>query len=109
MWRREKSSRWFLWLAFLTVGAFLSIFSGTFVSTQEGANQGCGVDGFPLSWPLCEGDLIKPVDDILAQAKMVHRWFVGFVWVSLMAVSYVAHRESRGGGSGLFFSYFWVI
>lgn len=104
----EESRRWFLWLAFLTVGAFLSIFSGTFVSTQEGANQGCGVDGFPLSWPLCEGDLIKPVDDILAQAKMVHRWFVGFVWVSLMAVSYVAHRESRGGGSGLFFSYFWV-
>ena len=39
---------------------------------------------------------------------MVHRWFVGFVWVSLMAASYVAHRESKGGGSGLFFSYFWV-
>ena len=39
---------------------------------------------------------------------MIHRWFVGVIWVSLMAASYVAHRESREGGSGLIFSWIWA-
>ena len=104
----ETSKKWLTWISLLSLGAFLSIFSGTFVSTQEGANQACGVSGFPDSWPLCEGELIKPIDDFLAQAKMVHRWFVGVVLTSFIVASYSALKESKDGRGGSLVSWIWA-
>ena len=91
------SRKWGIWISCLTLGAFLSIFSGTFVSTTSGANTGCGVDGLPDSWPLCGGKIVDSVEDLVAQSQIIHRWFVGVIWISLMAASYFLWKESEEG------------
>tara|TARA_B100000029_G_C17533986_1_gene944214 strand:+ start:499 stop:1530 length:1032 start_codon:yes stop_codon:yes gene_type:complete len=100
------SRKWGIWVSWLTIGAFLSIFSGTFVSTTPGANTGCGVDGLPNSWPLCGGNLVDSIDDLVAQSQMIHRWFVGTVWVALVAASYWFWKDS--GEVGALRSWVWL-
>ena len=82
------SKKWEVGVGLLALGAFVSIFSGTFVSTTPGANFGCGVDGLPDSWPLCNGKIIDSVEDIVAQSQIIHRWFVGLMLIALIFASY---------------------
>ena len=89
------SSRWRNRVTWLSIGAFISIFSGTFVSTTPGANLGCGVDGMPDSWPLCGGALVDPVEDIVLQSQMIHRWIVGVMMIALIYASYLIWNESK--------------
>ena len=89
------SSRWRNRVTWLSIGAFISIFSGTFVSTTPGANLGCGVDGMPDSWPLCGGALVDPVEDIVLQSQMIHRWIVGVMLIALIYASYLIWNEYK--------------
>ncbi len=91
------SRKWSIVVSCLTVGVFLSIFSGTFVSTTPGANTGCGIDGIPNSWPLCDRKVVDNIDNLVAQSQMVHRWFVGIIWVSLVASSYMVWDDAGDG------------
>ena len=90
------SKKWKVRVGLLSVGAFVSIFSGTFVSTTPGANFGCGVDGLPDSWPLCGGKIVDSVDDVVAQSQIIHRWFVGLMLIALISASYSISNEQSG-------------
>ncbi len=89
------SRRWRRRVAWLSIGAFISIFSGTFVSTTPGANMGCGVDGMPDSWPLCEGALVNSVEDIVLQSQIIHRWLVGVMLIAMGSASYLIWKDSE--------------
>ena len=90
------SKKWKVRVGLLSIGAFVSIFSGTFVSTTPGANFGCGVDGLPDSWPLCNGKIIDSVEDVVAQSQIIHRWFVGLMLIALIFASYsISNEQSR--------------
>jgi len=90
------SRRWRRRVAWLSIGAFVSIFSGTFVSTAPGANLGCGVNGVPNSWPLCGGGLVSSVEDIVLQSQMIHRWLVAVMLIAMVASSYFIWKEENG-------------
>ena len=90
------SKKWKVRVGLLSIGAFVSIFSGTFVSTTPGANFGCGVDGLPDSWPLCNGKIIDSVEDVVAQSQIIHRWFVGLMLIALIFASYSISNEQTG-------------
>ncbi len=102
------SAKWRLRILLLSLGAFISIFSGTFVSTTPGANSGCGVSGFPDSWPLCHGEFVQPIDDLVAQSKMIHRWIVGIVWTSLIVASYFAWKDWKDCPGEIIFPWIWA-
>ena len=87
------SKKWKVRVGLLSLGAFVSIFSGTFVSTTPGANFGCGVDGLPDSWPLCNGKIVDSIEDIVAQSQIIHRWFVGLMLIALIFASYSISNE----------------
>ena len=87
------SKKWNVRVGLLSIGAFVSIFSGTFVSTTPGANFGCGVDGLPDSWPLCNGKIVDSVEDVVAQSQIIHRWFVGLMLIALIFASYSISNE----------------
>ena len=90
------SKKWKVRVGLLSLGAFFSIFSGTFVSTTPGANFGCGVDGLPDSWPLCDGKIVDSVEDVVAQSQIIHRWFVGLMLIALISASYSISNEQSG-------------
>ena len=90
------SKKWEVRVGLLSLGAFVSIFSGTFVSTTPGANFGCGVDGLPDSWPLCNGKIVDSVEDVVAQSQIIHRWFVGLMLIALIFASYSISNERSG-------------
>ena len=90
------SKKWKFRVGLLSLGAFVSIFSGTFVSTTPGANFGCGVDGLPDSWPLCNGKIVDSIEDIVAQSQIIHRWFVGLMLIALIFASYSISNEQTG-------------
>ena len=90
------SKKWKVRVGLLSLGAFVSIFSGTFVSTTPGANFGCGVDGLPDSWPLCNGKIVDSIEDIVAQSQIIHRWFVGLMLIALIFASYTISNEQTG-------------
>jgi len=90
------SKKWKVRVGLLSLGAFVSIFSGTFVSTTPGANFGCGVDGLPDSWPLCNGKIVDSVEDVVAQSQIIHRWFVGLMLIALIFASYSISNEQSG-------------
>ena len=90
------SKKWKVRVGLLSLGAFVSIFSGTFVSTTPGANFGCGVDGLPDSWPLCNGKIVDSVEDVVAQSQIIHRWFVGLMLIALISASYSISNENSG-------------
>ena len=87
------SKKWKVRVGLLSLGAFVSIFSGTFVSTTPGANFGCGVDSLPDSWPLCNGKIVDSVEDVVAQSQIIHRWFVGLMLIALIFASYSISNE----------------
>ena len=90
------SKKWKVRVGLLSLGAFFSIFSGTFVSTTPGANFGCGVNGLPDSWPLCDGKIVDSVEDVVAQSQIIHRWFVGLMLIALISASYsISNEQSR--------------
>lgn len=90
------SRKWKVRVGLLSLGAFVSIFSGTFVSTTPGANFGCGVDGLPDSWPLCDGKIVDSVEDVVSQSQIIHRWFVGLMLIALIFASYSISNEQSG-------------
>ena len=90
------SKKWKVRVGLLSIGAFVSIFSGTFVSTTPGANFGCGVDGLPDSWPLCNGKIVDSIEDFVAQSQIIHRWFVGLMLIALIFASYSISNEQTG-------------
>ena len=90
------SKKWKVRVGLLSLGAFVSIFSGTFVSTTPGANFGCGVDGLPGSWPLCNGKIVDSIEDVVAQSQIIHRWFVGLMLIALIFASYSMSNEQSG-------------
>jgi len=102
------SSRWRNRVAWLSIGAFISIFSGTFVSTTPGANLGCGVDGMPDSWPLCGGNLVDSVEDIVFQSQMIHRWLVGVMLIAMSSASYLIWKESEEDAGHTLRNWIWA-
>lgn len=94
------ASKWKGRLAWLSMGTFVTLFSGTFVSTTPGANFGCGVRGLTDSWPLCNGSLVDTVEDVIAQSQLIHRWLVVMVEVALLAASYLVWKEVSEDGEG---------
>lgn len=102
------SRKWRDRVTWLSIGAFVSIFSGTFVSTTPGANFGCGVDGFPESWPLCEGKLVRSMDDLFTYSQIIHRWLVGVMLVALGSASYIIWKESEDSSNYTLRNWIWV-
>ena len=87
--------KWKNRVALLSLGTFIALFIGVFVSTTPGANQGCGVLGFPNSWPLCNSSLIERVTDYEAQSQIIHRLVVSVVGLILIFTCYIIWKESR--------------
>ncbi len=77
----ERTSRR---LTIATFGSLAVLLVGAFVSTTEGANEACGVSGFPNSWPLCSGTLGLVIQDVIIQSQAIHRWLVITVFLILI-------------------------
>ena len=71
-------------LSIATLGSLAVLLVGTFVSTTDGANEACGVAGFPNSWPLCYGTLGILIQDVIIQSQAIHRWLVVIVFFTLI-------------------------
>ena len=89
------AKKWKNRVALLSFGTFIALFVGVFVSTTPGANQGCGVLGFPNSWPLCNSSLLEHVTDFEAQSQIIHRFVVSIVGLILIFTSYIIWKESK--------------
>ena len=94
------AKRWTNRIALLSFGTFLTLFLGVFVSTTPGANQGCGVSGFPESWTLCNYSIYEKVVDFEAQSQILHRLLVSIVGVILIFTCYIIWKENKEGEYG---------
>jgi cytochrome c oxidase assembly protein subunit 15 len=94
------ANSWHKRIAWLSLATLLTLFTGVFVATTPGANQACGVGGFPNTWPLCNGELFSKITDIFAQSQLIHRLLVGIVGLALIAASIMIRRESDDGQCG---------
>ena len=94
------AKRWTNRIALLSFGTFLTLFLGVFVSTTPGANQGCGVSGFPESWPLCNNSIYEKVVDFEAQSQILHRLLVSVVGTILIFTCYIIWKENKEGEYG---------
>lgn len=103
----QISRKWKSRVIWLSFGAFISIFSGTFVSTTPGANSGCGVNGIPDSWPLCGGVLVDPIEDIVLQSQIIHRWLVGIMMVAMISCSYLIWKDSENYSNIVLRNWIW--
>ena len=103
------AKRWTKRIAILSFGTFLTLFLGVFVSTTPGANQGCGVSGFPGSWPLCNDSIYQKVVDFEAQSQIIHRFLVSIVGAVLIITCYIIWKENKEGEYGtLLCKWIWV-
>ena len=94
------AKRWTNRITLLSFGTFLTLFLGVFVSTTPGANQGCGVSGFPESWPLCNNSIYEKVVDFEAQSQILHRFLVSIVGTILIFTCYIIWKENKEGEYG---------
>ena len=94
------AKRWTKRIAILSFGTFLTLFLGVFVSTTPGANQGCGISGFPGSWPLCNDSIYQKVVDFEAQSQIIHRFLVSIVGAILIITCYIIWKENNEGEYG---------
>ncbi len=103
------AKRWTKRIAILSFGTFLTLFLGVFVSTTPGANQGCGVSGFPGSWPLCNDSIYQKVVDFEAQSQIIHRFLVSIVGAILIITCYIIWKENKEGEYGtLLCKWIWI-
>ena len=103
------AKRWTKRIAILSFGTFLTLFLGVFVSTTPGANQGCGVSGFPGSWPLCNDSIYQKVVDFEAQSQIIHRLLVSIVGAILIITCYIIWKENKEGEYGtLLCKWIWI-
>ncbi len=103
------AKRWTKRIAILSFGTFLTLFLGVFVSTTPGANQGCGVSGFPGSWPLCNDSIYQKVVDFEAQSQIIHRFLVSIVGAVLIITCYIIWKENKEGEYGtLLCKWIWI-
>ena len=84
----SASEKWRSRLLWLSVATLITLVSGVFVSTTNGANTGCGVSGLYDSWPLCQGELLTSL-----QSQVIHRWLVVGVGVALLVASWAIWKE----------------
>ena len=89
----------------LSTGILFTLFSGAFVSTTNGANTACGVNGLFESWPLCHGELISSIHDWVLQSQVIHRWKVVGVAASLLGTSWLVWKEF--GSDSVLCKWFW--
>ena len=82
-------------VAYSSIGALAAVFVGVYVSTTDGANYGCGVAGFSESWPLCQGQILIPVDDVATDSQIIHRVLVAFEGLALCFVSYSVRKQAK--------------
>ena len=103
------AKRWTKRIAILSFGTFLTLFLGVFVSTTPGANQGCGVSGFPGSWPLCNDSIYQKVVNFEAQSQIIHRFLVSIVGAILIITCYIIWKENKEGEYGtLLCKWIWI-
>ena len=103
------AKRWTKRISILSFGTFLTLFLGVFVSTTPGANQGCGVSGFPGSWPLCNDSIYQKVVDFEAQSQIIHRFLVSIVGAILIITCYIIWKENKEGEYGtLLCKWIWI-
>ena len=103
------AKRWTKRIAILSFGTFLTLFLGVFVSTTPGANHGCGVSGFPGSWPLCNNSIYQKVVDFEAQSQIIHRFLVSIVGAVLIITCYIIWKENKEGEYGtLLCKWIWI-
>jgi cytochrome c oxidase assembly protein subunit 15 len=103
------AKRWANRIAFLSFGTFLTLFLGVFVSTTPGANQGCGVSGFPESWPLCNDSIYEKIVHFEAQSQILHRLLVSIVGIILAITCYIIWKENKEGEYGtLLCKWVWI-
>ena len=89
----SASEKWRSRLLWLSVATLITLFSGVFVSTTNGANTGCGVSGLYESWPLCRGELLTSIHDWVLQSQVIHRWLVVGVGGALLVASWTIWKE----------------
>jgi len=89
------ANKWKNRILLLSFGTFITLFVGVFVSTTPGANQGCGVSGFPNSWPLCNSTWEVKISNFEAESQIIHRQIVGLIGIVLIIASYFIWRESK--------------
>lgn len=82
-------------IAYSSIGALAAVFVGVYVSTTNGANYGCGVAGFTESWPLCQGQILVPVDDIATDSQIIHRVLVAVEGAGLCLATYSFRKHAK--------------
>lgn len=84
-------------LAFTTAGFSYAVIVLGFVVRITGSGMGCGDD-----WPLCNGRVIPPLDDVATVIEYGHRLAVlglsGLV-LGLLGTAMVQHRQIRAAGA----------
>ncbi len=82
-------------VALSSMGALAAVFVGVYVSTTPGANYGCGVAGMTESWPLCQGQILIPVDDIPTDSQIIHRVLVAIEGAALFLAAVSFRRQAK--------------
>ena len=66
------------------------------------------MNGVPDSWPLCGGELASPLEDIVRQSQVIHRWLVGAMLIAMGSASYQIWKESGGGSDHVLRDWIWA-
>lgn len=87
------------WVAYLTgIAVYALIVLGAIVRIT-GSGMGCGDD-----WPLCNGRLLPPLDDLATVIEWTHRLAAASVSIMVIALALLAlayrHRPAVGGPGG---------
>ncbi len=88
----KKQSRLFLWLASITALLTLGLIIFGAVVRVTDSGLGCGNE-----WPLCNGTIIPPLDNLTAWIEWLHRLFavlIGLFGLATLAVAIGAYRKS---------------
>lgn len=89
----QPGARSFVWLAFATTALTLGLIIFGAVVRVTDSGLGCGND-----WPLCDGRVIPPLDNITAWIEWLHRLFavvIGLFGVATLAVAINAFRKQK--------------
>jgi len=88
-----KTSGVFIYLAFATVLLTLGLIVFGAVVRVTDSGLGCGND-----WPLCDGKIIPPLDNLTAWIEWSHRLFatlIGFFGIAMLYTAWRSYRTQR--------------
>ncbi len=91
----KKESRLFIYLGLTTVLLTIGLIVFGAVVRVTDSGLGCGND-----WPLCDGRLIPPLDNITAVIEWSHRFIaalIGLFGLAMLGVAWRAYRNQKRG------------